>query len=57
MTKYKNKNLNILRAKTAFEVKYVIFFIFFNCLSVAKNCLRHDSAPLKLHAMIACNNV
>ena len=57
MTKYKNKNLNILRAKTAFEVKYVIFFIFFNGLSVAKNCLRHDSAPLKLHAMIACNNI
>ena len=41
-----DKNLNILRRKRAFEVKSKTFFIIFKGLSVAKNCLRPESAPL-----------
>ena len=32
--------------KSAFEVKQKTFFIIFKGLSVAKNCLRPESAPL-----------
>ena len=32
--------------KTAFKVKQKTFFIIFKALSVAKNCLRPESAPL-----------
>ena len=34
--------------KRAFEVKQKIFFITFEVLSVAKNCLKHESAPLRI---------
>ena len=34
--------------KRAFEVKQKAFFIIFKGLSVAKNCLRPESAPLVL---------
>ena len=47
MTKSQDKNLNILRTKRGFEVKYKPFFIIFKGLSVAKNCLRSESVPLK----------
>ena len=33
--------------KRAFKVKQKSFFIIFKGLSVAKNCLRPESAPLK----------
>ena len=45
MTKKSRKNINILRTKRAFEVKYKAFFIIFKELLVAKNCLRPESAP------------
>ena len=32
----------------AFKVKYKSFFIIFKGLSVAKNCLRPESAPVKI---------
>ena len=41
-----NKNLNILRMERAFEMKQKAFFINFQGLSVAKNCLRLETAPL-----------
>ena len=34
--------------KKAFEVKCKVFFINFKEVSVAKNCLRPESAPLKI---------
>ena len=40
-----NKNRNISRAKRAFKVKQKAFFIF-KALSVARNCLRPESALL-----------
>ena len=43
--KSQDKNLNIL--KRAFEVKWKSFLIIFKGLSVAKNCLRPESAPLR----------
>ena len=46
--KSQDKKLNILRTKRAFEVKYEAFFIIFKELSVAKNYLRPESAPLKI---------
>ena len=46
MTKSQDKNLNILRTKRTFKVKQKAFFIIFKGLSVAKNCLRPESAPL-----------
>ena len=45
--KSQDKNLNILRTKKAFEVKQKSFFTIFKGLSVAKNCLRTESAPSK----------
>ena len=44
--KNQDKKLNILRMKRAFEVKWKAFFIIFKGLSVAKNCLRPENAPL-----------
>ena len=41
-----DKYLNILRTKRAFKVKQKAFFIIFKGLSIAKNCLRPESAPL-----------
>ena len=35
--------------KRAFKVKKKAFFIIFKGLSVVKNGLRHESAPLRLH--------
>ena len=46
--KSQDKNLNILRTKRAFKVKQKAFFIIFKELSAAKNCLRPESALLKL---------
>ena len=40
-----DENLNILRTKRAFEVKSKAFFVIFKGLSIAKNCLRPESAP------------
>ena len=40
MTKKSRRELNILRTKRAFKVKYKTFFIFFKELSNAQNCLR-----------------
>ena len=45
--KCQDKNLNILRTKKAFKVKLKACFIIFKGLSVAKNCLRPESAPLR----------
>ena len=45
--KSQEKMLNISRTKRAFEVKQKAFFIIFKGLSVAKNRLRPESAPLK----------
>ena len=45
--KIEDKNLDILRTKTAFELKQKAFFIIFKGLSVAKDCVRPESAPLK----------
>ena len=45
-TKKSRQNLNILRTRRSFKVKQKVFFIIFKGLSVAKNCLRPDSAPL-----------
>ena len=44
--KSQDKNLNILRTKRAFEVKYKAFFITFKRLSDDKNDLKPESAPL-----------
>ena len=44
--KKSRQKLNILRTKRAFEVKWKAFFIIFKELSVTKNCLRPESAPL-----------
>ena len=46
--KSQDKNLNTLRTKRALEVKQKTFFIVFKGLSVAKNFLRPESAPLRL---------
>ena len=46
--KSQNKKLNISRTKKTFEVKLKAFFIIFKGLSVAKTCLRPESAPLIL---------
>ena len=35
--------------KRAFDVKQKAFFIIFKGLSLAKNCFRHENAPLKLY--------
>ena len=44
--KSQDKNLNILRMKTAFEMKQKAFFIIFKWLSVTKNWFRPESVPL-----------
>ena len=41
------KNLDILRTKMTFKVKWKAFLIICEGLSVAKNCLIPESAPLK----------
>ena len=43
----KDKNVNILRTKKAFEVKKKAFFIIFKGTSVVKNSLRPESLPLR----------
>ena len=45
--KSQDKNLNIYRTTRDFSVKWKVFFIIFKGLSVAKNCLRPESAPLR----------
>ena len=52
MTKKSGQKLIILRTKRAFKVKYKAFFITFKGLSVAKNCFRPESAPVKI--LISC---
>ena len=42
-----DKNLNILRTKRVFKVKRKAFSTTFKGLSVAKRCLRLQTAPLK----------
>ena len=46
--KGQGKSLNILRKKRDFNLKQKGFFIIFKRLSVAKNCLRPDTAILTL---------
>ena len=46
--KSQGKSLNILRKKRDFNLKQKAFFIIFKRLSVAKNCLRPDTAILTL---------
>ena len=46
MTKKPRQKLNILRTKRAFKMKQ--FFIIFKELPATKNCLRSESAPLKI---------
>ena len=43
LPKSQEKNLNILRTKEAFKIKEKVFIIF-QGLSVAKNCLRRETA-------------
>ena len=50
--KSQDKNLNILTKKRAFEVKWKAFFTNFIGLSVAKNCLKPESAPLIITNLI-----
>ena len=52
LSKCQDKNLNILRTKWALEVKYNAFFIIFKGLSVAKNCVRPESALFNLSVSI-----
>ena len=47
--KIQDKSLNILRTGRAFKMKQKAFFITFKALSVAKNCLRLEGAPLMNH--------
>ena len=47
-----DKNLNILRGKRAFQVTLKVFFTIFKGLSVAKNCLRPESAPLNMMIVV-----
>ena len=49
--KSQDKNLNIFRTKRALEVKEKVFFIIFKGLSVAKNCLRPEGAPLNIQCL------
>ena len=52
------KDLNILRTEKAFLMKQKAFFISFQGLSVAKNCLRPETAPLTILAIkrgLLCN--
>ena len=42
-----NKYLNIFRTKRVFEMRWKVFFIIFKGFSVAKDCLRPESGPLK----------
>ena len=44
--KNQDKNLNILGGKELLKWDKKLFFIIFKGLSVAKNCLRFESAPL-----------
>ena len=46
MAKKSRQKLEYLRMKRAFELKQKAFFIIFKGLSVSKNCLRPESAPL-----------
>ena len=47
MNKKAKTKTYILKTKRAFEVKYKAFFIIFKGLSVPKNYLRPESAPLR----------
>ena len=55
--KSQDKNLNILRTKRAFEVKEKAFFIIYNGLGVAKNCLRPESDPLTIVVVMVWRKV
>ena len=44
-----DKNLNILKTRKAFKMKWKAFIIILIVLSVAKNCLRPESVPLRFH--------
>ena len=45
MTKKSRQKYKYFENKKSFYVEYKPFFIIFNKLSVAKNCLRPESAP------------
>ena len=48
MTKNSEQKLKYLKNKKSFKVKKKTFFIIFNESSGARNCLKPESAPLKL---------
>ena len=56
MTKKSRQKLKYLRTKRAFYVKQKSFFIIFKGLSFAKNCLRPESAPLRISALCRMDN-
>ena len=47
MTKKWRLKFKYLENKSSFKVKWKVYFIIFKELSVPKNCLRPESAPLK----------
>ena len=49
-----DRSLDILRTKRAFEVKQKALFIIFKRFSVAKICLRPESAPLSTKYSLKC---
>ena len=48
MAKKRDKNLSILRTKRAFKLNKKAFVIILKGLSLVKNCLRPESAPLNM---------
>ena len=46
-----NKNENISRTKKVFNIKQKAFSIIFKMLSAARNCLRLERTPLKVHIL------
>ena len=47
MTKKSRQKFKYLENEKSFKVKQKAFFIIFQGFSIAKNCLRLESAPLK----------
>ena len=48
-----DKNLDILRTKSAFDVKQKAFFFIFKGFSAAKNGLKLESAPLNFRYRVS----
>ena len=52
MTKKSRQKLKYLENEKSIGMKQKAFFINFKGLSVAKNCLRPESAPLSMHLLL-----